>query len=814
MPHLSRQPALSVTAILQMLALVVDAPIAGVTEVSGDDCVLGAIHDRLGLGRVVGERTPRDQSPCGRVVLSGSPLMVHDALQEPRFGPSVAASGIRSYAGVPLSPPDQDAFGAVWVADVVPREFGDAALAVLMQLAPHLADGLLAAHQHYTDLRRYAHVMDSLREMVLLADLEGNIRYVNPAVTRVLGEHAGELIGQHFDRFGGGAMDPGQARQILARTVAGGFDGDIRLSTRDGLRTVRLRTSAIRDDDGYPCLLAGICHDITELLDVQSDLEQTSRQLQALYDASADGILMVDTENQVVVANRRFSELFGCDRDSCVGLRDEALRAQVRPCLRDPDEFERRVREIYGAPELEAEEELELVRPTPRVLQRYTGPVRGESGHVLGRLWIFRDVTTRRLMEQELRESQRLLEEKARLVAEADRLKSEFLATTSHDLRTPLNSMLGFLKLVLEDTCASREEEHSLLAHAYHAGTQLVGLLNDILDLAKIEAGNVPLDLVAVDAGKMFAEVDAIARVLAQEKGLEFTCGIADGAPTSVLSDPVRLHRVLLNLVVNAIKYTPAGSVRLGLRAIDGGARVRMTTADTGIGMDALTLMATRQGQFTSQGARGVGGLGLSIARRFVRLMGGALTFDSPGLHQGTCVDVDLPVARTVRGTGEGVAGQGVEPQGLTVPGAGAMHVLMVEDDPATSHAVCLALQRLGGFQVTVSEDVPTILDLAASGKIDAILMDVSLAHSYHQGRLIDGLEITRLLKTDSRSAHVPVVLMTAHAMAGDRERMLSQSGANDYEAKPILDFRLLIGKLGRLGREARAGAGRPRPPQ
>ncbi len=137
----------------------------------------------------------------------------------------------------------------------------------------------------------------------------------------------------------------------------------------------------------------------------------------------------------------------------------------------------------------------------------------------------------------------------------------------------------------------------------------------------------------------------------------------------------------------------------------------------------------------------------------------------------------------------------------------GSLRILMVEDDPGTARAAAMSLRRLGSHEVIVSEDVPEVLRLTAEGGIDAVLMDVSLSTSTYRDRLVDGLEITRLLRADSRSRGVPVLLMTAHAMAGDRERMLEESGADGYQAKPIQDYRELGDRLRGLVSRRRAEA-------
>ncbi|MBI3893161.1 MAG: response regulator, partial [Candidatus Wallbacteria bacterium] len=497
---------------------------------------------------------------------------------------------------------------------------------------------------------------------------------------------------------------------------------------------------------------------------------------------------------RISVANRRFGEFFGLDPVQVIGMDDNDVRLAVLGCFKDPEGFQKRVGELYSDPGAEGEDEVELARPVPRILQRSSGPVRDPRGLVLGRLWIFRDVTARLRMEREL-------EEKARLIAESDRLKSQFLATTSHELRTPLNSLLGFLKLILEGVCETPEEERSLISYAYNTGTHLATLLNDILDLAKIESGSVPLNMDWIEIGKLLGEVLPICAVQAQAKSISCEHSELPADLPLVNADYLRLRQVMLNLIGNAIKYTATGGVRLEIDWSPGSPSLSLRVTDTGIGMDSAVLAGARTGEFTSRTRRGVGSLGLSIARRYLALMGGSLDLASPGANEGTTARITLQ-ARPCDGAVRERESSGNSPRPRAALAAG-LAVLVVEDDLPSAQAVRMALERLGNYKVTESEDVARILALARTGEIEAILMDVSLSRSRHEGRLLDGLEITRMLKADELTRHIPVVLMTAHAMAGDRERMLRESGADAYESKPILDFHSLMARLAALVRRA-----------
>ena len=227
----------------------------------------------------------------------------------------------------------------------------------------------------------------------------------------------------------------------------------------------------------------------------------------------------------------------------------------------------------------------------------------------------------------------------------ADRLKSEFLATTSHELRTPLNSIIGFLNLVLDGLCQSEEEQKELLGHALRSGRNLLDLINDVLDLSRIESGKLQLELREVDLGFVLAEVESTLRVQAREKRLDFH---VDAPPPGlkVSADESRLRQVLMNIVGNSIKFTAKGQVAVTVDASEGSPFVDVQVKDTGIGVplerrDRLFRKFSQADASTTRKYGGTG-LGLVIVKELLEMMGGGVRLDSPGEGQGTIVTITL----------------------------------------------------------------------------------------------------------------------------------------------------------------------------
>ena len=250
-----------------------------------------------------------------------------------------------------------------------------------------------------------------------------------------------------------------------------------------------------------------------------------------------------------------------------------------------------------------------------------------------------------RSQQAELQEKNDQLEGLVRELLEADRLKNEFLANTSHELRTPLNSIIGFLNLVIDDLVESDEERTELLTHALNSGRHLLSLINDVLDLARMEAGRLQIECSEVDLGPVLNEVAFTMAIQAREKDLAL---LAPRVPQGLLvtADEARLRQVLVNVMGNAIKFTPKGSVTVGIEAPAGSPFIEVSVRDTGIGVDeekqGRLFRKFSQGDASTTRKYGGSGLGLVIVRELLEMMGGSVRLESPGEGKGTIVTLTL----------------------------------------------------------------------------------------------------------------------------------------------------------------------------
>jgi len=363
---------------------------------------------------------------------------------------------------------------------------------------------------------------------------------------------------------------------------------------------------------------------------------------------------------------------------------------------------------------------------------------------------------------------------RARRVAEdASAAKSNFLANMSHEIRTPLQGVLGMLALLAETPLEQRQQER--LRTARDSADHLLAILNDILDLAKLEAGKLPTSPQRVDLHLLLADLEALMRAQAVAKGLKLQVVMQPGLPRWVELDPTRVRQILLNLCSNAIKFTAQGRVTLKARADD--ARIRLEVEDTGIGIDSATLaqLFQRFGRGDESRARRHGGtgLGLEISRQLARLMGGDIGVTSvPGEGSRFVVElprVDLPAPRV-----EAPAAL----RDVPVTAAVDRLVLVADDNAVNRDYTGAVLERLGHRVVFAGNGAEAVAVVRAQA-VDLVLMDLHMPE-------VDGLAATRSIRQlDGPRAAVPVVALTADAFADTRAACLA-AGMNDFAAKPV----------------------------
>ncbi|MEK6703170.1 MAG: ATP-binding protein [Planctomycetota bacterium] len=391
---------------------------------------------------------------------------------------------------------------------------------------------------------------------------------------------------------------------------------------------------------------------------------------------------------------------------------------------------------------------------------------------------------------------------------EANRAKSDFLANMSHEIRTPLTAILGFADILREDGNLTNAPDHRVqtLDTISSAGRHLLTVINDILDLSKIEADKMTVEKISTPLVRVLVEVESLMRPRAAGKGVALNMRLGSPVPDRVLGDPTRLRQVLMNLAGNAVKFTDSGSVTMttGVQNVDGRAHLVIDIEDTGAGMTGEQVRhlfsAFGQADGTVTRRHGGTGLGLTISRRLANLMGGNVTLLRSAPGKGSCFRLLLPldpIEGSTLVTDISAVQTAASTTSVVKPISLHGRILLAEDGPDNQRLITFHLRKAGAF-AEVAENGRIALEMLerarSEGKpYDLLLTDMQMPE-------MDGYTLARTLR--ERGSTIPIVALTAHAMAEDRAKCLA-AGCDDYASKPIDKFRLLatcetwIGRVG-----------------
>jgi PAS domain S-box-containing protein len=581
---------------------------------------------------------------------------------------------------------------------------------------------------------------------------------------------------------------------LLAWARKGSQPIDIEFRIRrvdDGaLRWLVLRGDIDRRSPQGPRRVEGVVIDITEQRELTRQLREAAERVALTASAVGLGSWQTDAQGQVGRWDAGMYRLRGLQSPAGVLSQAEML-SHVHP--EDRDRIERRQNQLGQGGDRKGVN-FRVIWPdgTVRWLASRSAPQFDAEGRFQGRIGLNWDVTESVLAEQAIRERELILAD--------SRAKSRFLSRVSHELRTPLNAVLGFTQLLRnERRSADPIVRQRWLDHVDDAGRHLLALIDDVLDLSRLDGGEMMLKLQAVALRELVASTLPLVEGDAQSRGVSLI--LKPGPAAVVQADPLRLRQVLLNLLSNAIKYNqPGGSVQLGID--DDGQRVRLQVSDTGRGIEAGNLQAVFE-PFNRLGAEDSGiagtGIGLAIAKALVDQMGGAITVSSePG--KGSVFNITLP--RSLTGPAHPIQSPVPAPEPAHAHSPTAPQVapgdadhpparlLYIEDNPINALLLQEMLADEAWVAIEVAGDGRSGLEQARARPPDLLLLDMQLPD-------MSGLEVLHALKSDPATANIPCVALSANGVPRDIARAKA-AGAVDYWTKPI-DFPVLLCRLATL---------------
>ena len=610
---------------------------------------------------------------------------------------------------------------------------------------------------------------------IVITDVEGAIEYVNPSFTENVGYSLDEARGQNPRILNSGFHSEAFYKKLWDTILSGNdWRGEFRNKKKNGeLYWENAVISPVFNEEGKITHFVAVKEDTTERKKAEKALKESEAKMRAISESAQDAIIMLDGYGNVSFWNAAAETLFGYTAQEILGKNMHNLLA--------PSRYMDAHRKAFSLYQKTGQGNAVGKRLQLEARRKDGSEVSVElslSAIRLGGEWnavgIIRDITERMQAEQD-RVARKAAEE-------ASRAKSTFLSNMSHEIRTPLNAIIGFSQILHRDPSLSPKQLEKVQTIA-RSGEHLLKLINNILDLSKIEAGRFNLNPADFSLHDLLEDLENMLSYRAQQKGLQFLMEISPSVPAFARGDENKLRQVFINLVGNAIKFTEKGGIAIRVRGEPEKAgpknvffRLRVEVEDTGPGIPSEDLPHIFESFKVSQAgiSQGGTGLGLTISKNLVEMMGGKIGVKSQA-GRGTVFRFNI-LLETASGTQRDKKKESPNPIGLK-SGTKALRILVV-DDQEDNRELLRALLEPVGFHVKLAKNGKEAIEMNDSWSPHAILMDLRMP-------VMDGYEATRRIRAGEKASKVPIIAVTASAFEDDEKKVLA-SGVDGYVRKPL----------------------------
>ena len=646
---------------------------------------------------------------------------------------------------------------------------------------------------------KFRQIVSSIPNIVSILDMNLRFTYVSASVQRILGYTPEEAMTVTLDQL----LTP-ESLAIAFKSFQERLEANAKVPDpnyvlileleqyhKNGSTVILENTMAfLRDANGAPLGILCVAADITERKRSEQAIRESERRLADVIDFLPLATMVIDREGRVSAWNRAMEVITGVNRADILGKGDYEYSipfyGERRPILIDlvfasEEDLATKyshIRRERGILTAEA-----FIPELGIILIGYASELHDSEGNVVGAIESVHNITDIRRVEADLKEAKKAADA-------ANRSKSAFLANMSHEIRTPMNAILGFAQLMERDQLLS-EESRKRLEIINSSGVHLLKLINEILEMSKIEAGRATFVPNTFDLHALLHDVERMFRIRTEARGFRFLVEKVGHIPRWVVTDEGKLRQVLINLLGNAVKFTEEGGIALRLRAKDGKADtidLQFEVEDTGPGMSEEEIGRLFQAfEQTSAGIRSGGtGLGLALSRGFVQIMGGSISVTST-IGKGTAFRFEIPVKE---GKEDETPLKESKRRVLRLsPGQREIRVL-IADDRETNRQLLSQLLAAAGFPTREVVNGEEAVRMVREWKPQVVLMDMIMP-------VMDGYEATRRIKASPDIMNTAIIAVTASAFEEDRQRILA-AGADGFLSKPFKDTELFenIGRL------------------